>query len=138
MKQAAVMLIINPKGLVLSVSRRYDKTKFGLPGGKVDPGEEPWQAAVRETMEETSIITRDPKLIFERVEPPGTPDGKPFYTYAYYAPDWIGNPKNSEEGIVEWLTVADLIGTSGAFPEYNKLTFNAFKKLYPNIKLLGE
>lgn len=138
MKIAAVMLIVNPEGLILSVSRRYDHNKFGLPGGKTNPGEEPWQAAIRETKEETSIDTIDPVLIFRREEPPAVPGGVPFYTYCFVPAQWYGVPQNSEEGIVKWLTAAELTGPRGAFPEYNKLTFKAFKKKYPSIKLLGE
>lgn len=137
MKQAAVTLIISD-GLILSVSRRYDHNKFGLPGGKVSSGEEPWEAAIRETKEETSLDTGKLVLIYRREEPSEIPGGTPFYTFCYFPEWWQGVPQNSEEGVVKWLTAAELTGERGAFPEYNRKTINMFKTIYPTIKLLGE
>lgn len=42
---ASTGLIFNEdKSMVLGVSRKDDKTKFGLPGGKVDEGETMYEA----------------------------------------------------------------------------------------------
>jgi 8-oxo-dGTP pyrophosphatase MutT (NUDIX family) len=138
MKQAGVMLIVKD-GLILGISRRDDKTKFGLPGGKVDDGEMPWQAAIRETLEETDITVSSCVEIFCREEPPGPgPNGEAFYAYCYYALAWTGEPKDSEEGVVKWLTAADLTGEAGAFAVYNRKTLDTFKLKYPHIQLKGE
>ena len=137
MREAGIMLIIKD-GLILGISRRNDKTKFGLPGGKLEDGETPWQAAIRETKEETDVTVTAFTQIFRREELPATPDGEPFYTYCYYAMTWSGQPKDSEEGVVKWLTVEELISTAGAFPDYNKKTLDAFKEKYPHIKFKGE
>jgi 8-oxo-dGTP pyrophosphatase MutT (NUDIX family) len=137
MREASVMLIIKD-GLILSVSRKYDQSKYGLAGGKVEPGESPGMAAVRETFEETGIKVADCIWIYKRVEPPDRPDGESFNAYAYYAVDWSGTPVASEEGVVKWLTVKELTETHGAFPDYNRDTLNAFHKAFPNIKLFGK
>jgi 8-oxo-dGTP pyrophosphatase MutT (NUDIX family) len=63
MHQSGVMLIIK-NGLILAVSRRHDKSKFGLPGGKLEPNESHWSAAIRETKEETGIKVLSYKEIF--------------------------------------------------------------------------
>ena len=97
MRQAGVMLIIKD-GLILSISRRNDKTKFGLPGGKLEPNELPVQAAIRETLEETGVTVKMCTEIFKREEI--TLDGEVFFTYCFYAFSWSGNPKDSEEGVV--------------------------------------
>ena len=44
-KEAGVMLIVED-GLILGISRRHDKTKFGFLGGKVNPGETVKLAAI--------------------------------------------------------------------------------------------
>lgn len=137
MKEAGVMLIIKD-GLILGITRRHDKTKFGLPGGKVDSGETPKQAAIRETLEETSIVVQDCTLIYKRVELGDGPNGVDFYSYCYYATDWHGAPQKSEEGDVKWLTAEEVTSTKAAFGDYNRNTINIFKTMFPNIYLVGE
>lgn len=137
MKQAGVMLIIK-EGLILGISRRHDKTKFGLPGGKVEENETPAQAAIRETHEETGIEVFDCVEIYKRVELGDGPDGVDFYSYCFYASDWEGEPKNSEEGDVQWLTAEEVTSTKAAFGDYNRKTLAIFKTMFPNVYLKGE
>lgn len=136
MREAAVMVVVNKNGRVLGVSRRYDKTKFGLPGGKLDPNETPEEAAIRETFEETNVNVHACSFLYKREEAPDKPGGEWFYTYCYLALSWSGEASNSEEGIVKWLTVADLTDPNSAFPEFNTNTFNRVKERYPQLFLL--
>lgn len=135
MREAAVMIVANDEGKVLAISRRNNKTKFGLPGGKVDPGETPEKAAYRETVEETGVIVHASSFLYKREEPPDSPDGEWFYTYCYLALSWSGSPYNSEEGEVKWLTVAELTDPNSAFPQYNTATFNVLRQKYPQLLL---
>ncbi|HYG74266.1 MAG TPA: NUDIX domain-containing protein [Planctomycetota bacterium] len=54
-------IVINPAGEVL-LQRRSDNGQWGIPGGAIDPGEEPADAAAREVFEETGV-----RVIPERV-----------------------------------------------------------------------
>lgn len=138
MRKAAVMLIIKD-GKILAISRRYDKTKFGLPGGKAEEFEYTMDAAMRETREETGVQVKDCTLIFVREEPRDRPEGEDFQCYCYYALDWEGVPHNSEEGEVQWLTEYELTNTGkGAFADYNRRTLEAFKDRFPDVFLLQE
>ena len=46
----------------LLVQLRSDNGEWGLPGGVLDPGEAPAQAAVREAYEETGLVVRPERL----------------------------------------------------------------------------
>lgn len=67
-KQAVVALIIKD-GLILSISRRSDSSKYGLIGGKVDPGESLEEALIREIKEESNIDIFDYTFLYSRIEP---------------------------------------------------------------------
>lgn len=132
MLEAGVMIIIKDD-LVLGVSRRNDKTKFGLPGGKVEMGETPKQAAIRETFEETGVHVDKCVYLYERVEPCRKPGDIPFRSYCFYATEWHGDPSSSEEGYVKWCTKEDLLGITGAFPQYNEKALEVLSNMLPDI-----
>jgi 8-oxo-dGTP diphosphatase len=54
-RQCAAVVIENADGQLLLVKQAYGKHFWGLPGGIVDPGETPPQAAVREAREEVGV-----------------------------------------------------------------------------------
>lgn len=124
---ASCVLIENKDGQVLAVSRRDDHTKFGLPGGKVDPGESDIQAAQRELEEETGIHVHFIALrkFFEDT------DDFEYWTTCYYAcllhvPE-IGNKAKGESGVVKWVDREVL--TSGIFGSYNTKVFQTLDRV---------
>lgn len=140
MKQAGVMLIVKD-GLILAISRRHDKTIFGLPGGSFSEelGDKTIvDTAIRECKEETSVVVNHCVQIYQRVEPGDGNKKVDFYSTTYYATEWKGDPTNSEEGEVCWLTVEELTSTKAAFGGYNRQMLNHFKLMFPDIKLIGE
>jgi 8-oxo-dGTP pyrophosphatase MutT (NUDIX family) len=58
----AAGVVLDAGGRVL-LGRRADTGNWGLPGGIVDPGEEPADAAVREIYEETGVIAVPEALV---------------------------------------------------------------------------
>ena len=121
MKQAVCLLIENNKGEYLGVARRDDHNAFGLPGGKVDPGESPIEAAVRELKEETGIVTTDDCLteIYKRPCDGETPYESTTYRVSY----WTGEPEQGDAGPVKWVTRERL--EAGPFGKYNEGLFKA-------------
>lgn len=63
------LAVITCNGLIL-VGRRGDgNPPWVFPGGKIEPGESPENAAVRETLEETGLRVRATGIIGSRVHP---------------------------------------------------------------------
>lgn len=54
--QTSVVVVQNDSDEILLVRQRYGYHFYGLPGGKVESGEEPEAAAVRELFEETGLM----------------------------------------------------------------------------------
>jgi len=52
---SAAALIFDDAGRVLLIRENYDRRRYGLPGGAVEPGETPVEAVVREVLEETGL-----------------------------------------------------------------------------------
>lgn len=116
-KQAACCLITNPDGRVLAVSRCDDPTMFGLPGGKVDAGETPEQAAIRELREETGLSGADPRLILVQTDAHG-------YETSTFACKVNGEINTGEEGLVRWVEPVVLLDPSSSpFVDYNRQLF---------------
>ncbi|MGH3305197.1 MAG: NUDIX hydrolase [Streptosporangiaceae bacterium] len=71
----ATAVVFDADGRVL-LGRRADNGKWGPPGGIIDPAEEPADAAVRETFEETGVVAVPERLVAVSVMPPITyPNG---------------------------------------------------------------
>ena len=62
LRQGADALVRDDGGRVLLV-RRSDDGRWAMPGGWVEPGETPAEAAVRETLEETGLLVTDAQIV---------------------------------------------------------------------------
>ena len=66
-KNAAIVFITpTNRTILVKMAQGNDKNKWALPGGKIDPGETPFQAALREFMEETSFTIDETKITHVR------------------------------------------------------------------------
>ena len=129
MKEVTVIIIRNQvTNKILSVSRKYDKTLFGLVGGKVDETDKDiYSAIIRECFEETGLIIskKNIKLVDSRME------GKNF-CHCFYTNKYTGNILSQndlddvgETGVVKWLDKANL--ENGFCGDYNKAIFEKLK-----------
>ncbi len=67
----AIAVVMDDEGQVL-LGRRTDTGSWALPGGIIEPGEQPANAAVRECFEETGIVAAPEKLTSVTVSQPVT------------------------------------------------------------------
>lgn len=118
--RSVVALILREDGWILAVSRRGRPNDLGLPGGKIDPGEIPSEAVMREVAEETGVLLRDPEFCYERVD---NSDGAVAWCYRG---EWSGTPRQMEDGIaVVWVKPERLLDASCTFREYNRGVLSA-------------
>lgn len=107
-------------GKFLCVADHGKSDRVGFPGGRIDPGETPDVAAVRELWEETGLIADDLKLIDVR----GFMGNEVFL---FLTNDFEGELKSSDEGRTGWCSASVL--TSGFFGEYYSKVLKKFGSL---------
>ncbi len=104
--------LVDPAGRVLLAQRPAHKSLGGLwefPGGKVEPGESPEAALIREVMEELAVILEPDAL---------DPFAFASHSYAdfhllmplYVARLWTGEPQPLEAQALAWVKPADMQG----------------------------
>jgi 8-oxo-dGTP diphosphatase len=110
--------LVDPDGRVLIAQRPPGKTMAGLwefPGGKIETGETPEQALIRELDEELGILVREPCL---------APFTFASHAYAnfhllmplYLCRRWEGTPVPREHVAIKWVRPREMIADPGAFP----------------------
>jgi ADP-ribose pyrophosphatase YjhB (NUDIX family) len=121
MQYTAQVVLINPEGLVLGVSRKDNHEDFGLPGGKMEPIDngEPKFTAIREAFEETGLQISNLRLVFAMHK-----DG---YMGHCYLADYKGEINHNEPHVVKWLPFETLI--KGSFGKYNEMVCESLNNM---------
>ena len=102
----AVGVLRAPDGRVLVTERKPGKDAAGfweLPGGQVDPGESPVQAAARELLEEVGVQAHElsPWRVYEHDFP-----AKRVRLHWFHVRRWSGEPKGREGQRLAWVDPA--------------------------------
>jgi 8-oxo-dGTP diphosphatase len=92
---------------------------FGLPGGKVDPGESEREALRRELREELGIEIRRFHRIF------ASPDEGGYWFVTFLVYEYEGEPYDAEKkgAVVEWFQPKSLVEMPGSYVGYNRALF---------------
>lgn len=124
---AVCAVLLNERGQVLLVSRRHDTTRWGLPGGKVDPGESHLQSIVRECAEEVGVALQPLLLepVFCRLVPKGPgPNGRAYWVTTFVSRQPVASSQvlTPEPGlVVRWADAREVLQDEhGPFADYNK------------------
>lgn len=122
----SVCVLIEDKNTnkILVVSRKTDHNDFGLPGGKIDKGETPEEAIVREVIEETGLKLTH--LEFKFVEP--CIDKSGMRLCAVFSANAEGVINHNEPHVVKWADPSVVL--TGSFGDFNKKTFNLLNIKY--------
>jgi len=108
-------IVAGRRGTVLHWHKRLGG--WMQPGGHVDPGEAPWQAAVRETAEETGLPVRHPASGPVLIHLDGHPAGPHFHLdlrYLLLSDDVEPSPPPGESQQVRWFPLAEAIEIADA------------------------
>lgn len=81
----------------LSVSRKLEPDSKGFPGGKIEPGETPPEALVRELFEETGLTSIVSYMLYDDTDDTGQ------RCQTFHVVRYEGEIQTSEKGLVEWL-----------------------------------
>jgi 8-oxo-dGTP pyrophosphatase MutT (NUDIX family) len=108
----AAGVVFDAHGQVL-LGRRSDTGNWALPGGIIDPGEEPADAAVREIFEETGVVAVPERLVSVGVSPPTTyrnGDQVQYldHTFLCRATGGEARVNDSESVEVSWFSIDEL------------------------------
>ena len=101
----ATILFVVRGGRILLIEKKrgLGAGKINGPGGKIDLGETPLQAAIRETQEELLITPHAPLKLGElHFSMSDCPD---IHCYVYRAEDYSGTPTETEEAVPVWAEI---------------------------------
>ena len=106
-EEAVLTFIEDEKRLLLIHKKRgLGAGLFNAPGGRIDPGETPLQAAVRETEEEIcvtpSALQKTGTLEFAFT------DGYSLRCHVFKTKHYVGTPTETDEAIPQWFNKDDL------------------------------
>ncbi|MEU7794061.1 NUDIX domain-containing protein [Micromonospora tulbaghiae] len=111
------VVVVDERARILLVRHAEDGNGWAVPGGAVDIGESPAQAAVREIREEIGVRINRPRLLdvlggpdYEVTYPNG--DRVAYVTAVYQATIAYGEPvpDHDEIGELDWFTPPQLAG----------------------------
>ena len=101
----AVLLFVVQDGKILLIEKKrgHGAGKINGPGGKIDPGETPLEAAIRETQEELHITPGLPRKLGELHF--SMSDHVPIHCHIYRSDAFHGTPTETDEAVPLWTAL---------------------------------
>ena len=121
-KKASVCIVMNGNNLL--VLKRADgcsyHNKWCLPGGRAENSETAVETMFREVEEETGCVIRSMEyagMLHGIVEG----ETMEYLSVYFVSRDFEGEPRDSDEGAVEWMNIADSLSAADMHPIYRLL-----------------
>lgn len=123
MREAVVAMIQAPdRRRWLGVARKNDHNDWGLPGGQVEPGEDPMTAVIREILEETGQRVTGAIHVWSAIL-----DGWVVHTFVCTVSNNAVVHPGVGEAPADWKTEEEL--SRGTFGRFNKERFEQLRNL---------
>jgi 8-oxo-dGTP pyrophosphatase MutT (NUDIX family) len=107
-------VVVGRRGTVLHLHKRLHR--WLQPGGHLDPGETPWEAARREGEEETGLALEHPgsgpRMLHVDVHPAAAGHTHLDLRYLLLAPDRDPNPPEGESPLARWYSWDDAVAVA--------------------------
>lgn len=109
MKLVTLLFLRKDDQILLAMKKRgFGQGKWNGVGGKADPGENEYQAAIRECQEEIGVTPIKPKLVgkikfYDNADP-----SFGHHAHVFLATEWEGEPVETEEMRPQWFTLANI------------------------------
>lgn len=124
-KPFAVIAWVQRGDEFLAVSRKHNHEDLGFAGGKIEEGEEPEAAALRELEEETGLKAKKGRFLYCAES-----TTKTFFTWVYVVEEWEGEAHSREGSWVGWVPVSRFVDKRNSFSPYYERMFNALGVTY--------
>lgn len=109
MRQATLLFLVEDERILLAMKKRgFGKGHWNGVGGKVDQGETPQQATVRECQEEIKVTPLNLKLAGKLIFNYPKETGVNFICHVFICHTWRGNPKETEEMAPQWFKKSEI------------------------------
>lgn len=104
----ATLMFIVKKGRILLIEKKrgLGAGKINGPGGKIDPGETPLEAAIRETQEELLITPLGARKLGELWF--AMSDHPDILCHVFRSDDHVGTPTETDEAVPVWTPLGDI------------------------------
>jgi len=104
----ATVLFVIKEGRILLIEKKrgLGAGKINGPGGKIDPGETPLEAIIRETQEELLITPHAPRKLGELQF--AMSDHPDILCHVYRADDFTGTPTETDEAVPVWASLEEI------------------------------
>jgi mutator protein MutT len=110
MKQLTILFILSEDSVLLAMKKRgFGEGRWNGVGGKVEPGETPLEAIIRECQEEIEVTPLEPEKVAEiTFDEQHKGVREQLHVDAFVTRKWSGTPTETEEMAPRWFKISEI------------------------------